>query len=62
MSGEALAHSYEFAIHHFGPKQLGNAKVKHLGISVGIHHDIRRFQIAMNDEMLMQVLDGTADF
>ena len=45
-------------------RRLGDAKINHLGhrhaIIVG-HQDVRGFNVAMNDALLMRVLNGLGD-
>jgi hypothetical protein len=46
----------------FGIEELGDAEVEELGLPFRRDENIGRLQIAMNDELLMSVLDGGADF
>jgi len=44
---------------------LGNAEVDHLGnrlVAVQRHQDIGRFNVAVNDPLLVRVLDRRANF
>jgi hypothetical protein len=44
---------------------LGHAEVNHLGLRPGFHHGdqhVGGFDVAMNDSLLMSVLDGSANF
>ncbi len=42
-------------------QQFGNAEVEQFRRTVGGHENVRWFDVAMNDEMLMRVRDGRAD-
>ena len=42
-------------------QQFGDAEIQQLWRAIRRHEDVRGFQIAVNDEVLMRVLDGGAD-
>src|SRR5262249_19572507 len=48
--------SSEFRVHHFC-----NAEIEKLWSAVGGYQDVVRFDVAMNDQVLMRVLDRRAD-
>jgi hypothetical protein len=41
--------------------QLGDAEVEQLGRAVGGHQHVGRLDVAMDDQVLMRMLDGGAD-
>ena len=45
----------------FGGEQAGDAEIEQLGRAVGGDEDVARFEIAVDDEVAMGVLDGLAD-
>ncbi len=42
----------------FGVEQLGDSEIEQLRNAIGGDQDVARFEIAVNDELLMRVLDG----
>ena len=42
-------------------EQLGDAEVEQLGRAVGGHQDVGRLEVAVDDQVLVRVLDGRAD-
>ena len=58
MKRESLA----TALSAFGVEQFRDAKVEQLRFALRRHADVRRLDVAMNDQMLVRVGDGRANF
>ena len=58
LEGESLAD----ALSAFGIEQFRDAKIEQLWFAFRGHADIRRLDVAVNDQMLMRVGDGRANF
>ena len=44
-----------------GPGHLGDAEIEEFGGGSGRHHDVAGLQVAVDDEVLMEIMDGGAD-
>ncbi len=47
-----------FGARRFGIQQLGDAEIEQFRYAIGVHQDVAGFEIAVNDQLLVGVLDG----